>query len=248
MKYYKIVSNSTFIGAVNSNNFCVQNPYNGWMLNANESEGQFVLFNNQLYRDYWMRGINANSSIAFIIASIIEIDEDEYNIYKEAIDKNQEIIVEPIIQPQVDFIDIDNIENTTSLDFIRSSKISEMSYECRKAIEAGTDVIIRGQVRHFSMTQQDQLNFISLGTLAQTQDLIPYHADGESCVFYTANEINQIISATTAHKIYQTTYYNALKDYINSLETIEEIAAITYGTPIPDEYQSEVLRVIKNEN
>jgi len=81
--------------------------------------------------------------------------------------------------------------------------------------------------------------------MAQTQSMIPYHADGETCIFFTAEEISQIVSAATAHKVYHTTYYNALKNYINALETIEDIAAITYGTPIPDEYKSEVLRVIE---
>jgi hypothetical protein len=88
---------------------------------------------------------------------------------------------------------------------------------------------------------------MSLNVIAQTQNIIPYHCDGETCIFYSAEEINQIIAAATAHKIYHTTYYNALKSYINSLETIEDIAAITYGTPIPDEYKSEVLKVIDHE-
>jgi 5,10-methylene-tetrahydrofolate dehydrogenase/methenyl tetrahydrofolate cyclohydrolase len=85
---------------------------------------------------------------------------------------------------------------------------------------------------------------MSLSTMAQTSDIIPYHADGEQCIYYTAAEINEIIAAMNNHKIYHTTYYNALKAYINSLETIEEISAITYGTPIPDEYKTEVLKVI----
>jgi len=130
------------------------------------------------------------------------------------------------------------------LEYIRDSKISEMSLQCRKTIEAGVDVELRMETKHFSMDTQDQLNLMSLGVMAQTQELIPYHADGETCIFYTADEINQIVAAATAHKVYHTTYYNALKNYINSLSTIEEIAAITYGTPIPDEYQSEVLKVI----
>lgn len=74
---------------------------------------------------------------------------------------------------------------------------------------------------------------------------IPYHADGQICRFYTAAEINQIVSAATQFKIYQTTYYNALKNYINSLDTIEEIAAITYGTSLPEEYKSEVLKALE---
>ena len=245
MKYYKIVSNSTFIGVINSNNFCVQNPYNGWMLNANEEEGQFVLFNNQLYRDYWMRGINANSSIAFIIANIIEINENEYNVYKEAMDKNENIPVEPIVQPQVDIIDINEEKDTISIEFIRSSKLNEMSYACRTTIEGGFDLELRGIVKHFSLDTQDQLNLITLSAMAQTQTLIPYHADGEECVFYTNEEINEIVETANAFKIYHTTYYNALKTYINALETIEEISAITYGVEIPDEYKSDVLKVLE---
>ena len=86
---------------------------------------------------------------------------------------------------------------------------------------------------------------MSLSTTAQTQSLIPYHADGEECVFYTAEEINQIIVAANDFKNYQLAYYNSLKAYINELDTIEAIAAITYGTPIPDEYKSDVLRVLE---
>jgi predicted DNA-binding ArsR family transcriptional regulator len=53
------------------------------------------------------------------------------------------------------------------------------------------------------------------------------------------------MAAVNKHKTYHTTYYNSLKNYINSLQTIEEIAAITYGIEIPDEYKSEVLKVIE---
>jgi len=136
------------------------------------------------------------------------------------------------------------VEEVT-IDFIRQSKLAEMSHECRKTIESGIDLELRGETQHFSLDTQDQLNLMSLSAMAQTQQMIPYHADGEVCIFYTADEINQIVSAATAHKVYHTTYYNALKTYINALETIEEISAITYGTPIPEEYKSEVLKVIE---
>ena len=254
MRYYKLIAGDKIIGVITSNDFIIYSPITDCYLSATDLTGEYAYYNNKLYRSTWMPP--TKQLVDYQEVLIISISEEEYKAFIEALESNtiidnnktqeeeEEAEIEQAINNSVIIDPIDEL----SIDFIRQSKISEMSYECRKAIEAGTDVIIRGQVRHFSMTQQDQLNFISLGTLAQTQDLIPYHADGESCVFYTANEINQIISATTAHKIYQTTYYNALKDYINSLETIEEIAAITYGTPIPDEYQSEVLRVIKNEN
>jgi len=49
---------------------------------------------------------------------------------------------------------------------------------------------LRGKIKHFSLTTQDQLNLMNLGTMARTQNLIPYHADGEECEFYTSEEIN----------------------------------------------------------
>jgi len=130
-------------------------------------------------------------------------------------------------------------------DYLREAKIAEMSSACRQAIENGIDIIAQDKMRHFSLTTQDQLNLMSLNVMAQTQDIIPYHADGEQCIYYTAEEIKQIVAAANSHKIWHTTYYNALKAYINSLETIEEISAITYGTPIPDEFKTEVLKVIE---
>ena len=86
---------------------------------------------------------------------------------------------------------------------------------------------------------------LSITTQTQTQSLIPYHADGEECEFYTIEEINQIISEATTFKNYHLSYYNSLKAYINTLDTIEAIAAITYGTPVPNEYKSDVLKVLE---
>jgi hypothetical protein len=128
---------------------------------------------------------------------------------------------------------------------MRDTKINQMSKACRTTIESGFDLDLRGETHHFSLTTQDQLNLMSLSAIAQTQSLIPYHADGEECTFYTPEEINEIIAAAASFKNYQLAYYNALKTYINTLDSIEAIAAIEYGTPVPDEYKSDVLRVLE---
>ena len=245
MKYYKIIIDKTFIGAVHSGQFVAENTTNHKLYFCAEDKGQFINYDGILYRDYWMQPLFTTTR-AFSNAKITEITEEEYNTYMDAIHNNEEIDDEEpedepiVIPPTPEEID-------EGREFVRASKIAEMSAACRKTIEAGVDVELRGENHHFSLDTQDQLNLMSLGIMAQTQSMIPYHADGETCVFFTAEEISQIVSAATAHKVYHTTYYNALKNYINALETIEDIAAITYGTPIPDEYQSEVLRMIENE-
>ena len=249
MKYYKLISDNNFIGAITSNNFVSENSRTHWLLSSNEEYGQFVIYQNNIYRDYWMAPIIDNSLIDFINVKIIEIHEDEYDIYIEAINNNQPIYDdEPNIRLQSELIIPEQVNenDAASIDFIRTSKINEMSRACNQVIEAGFDIELGGKVEHFSLTTQDQLNLISLSSMAANgMEAIPYHADGEVCRFYSNAEMQAIVARATAFKIYHTTYYNALKNYINSLETIEEIAAVTYGMPLPEEYQSDVLKSLQ---
>ena len=241
MKYYKLYQDNTIIGAISSDNFIQYSPVVDCFLRSNEVNGEYISFQGKLYRDTWMSPIQLQQDYTMI--QTIEITEEEYEIYKEAMDNHEPIEdpdepVQPVVPDPVNPID------TASLEYIRDSKINEMSRACRTTIEAGFDLEIRDETHHFSLGTQDQLNLMTLNVLAQTEELIPYHADGETCVFYTADEIKQIVATATQFKIYHTTYYNMLKTYINALETIEEIAAITYGTPVPAEYQSDVWNVI----
>ena len=115
-----------------------------------------------------------------------------------------------------------------------------------KVITNGFDVVLSdGNSYHFSLTTQDQLNLITLSSMvANGEEQIPYHADGELCRFYSAEDINIIITTATQFKTYQISYFNALKAYIESLDDMNEIGAITYGVDIPVEYQSDVLKVL----
>ena len=241
MKYYKIIVGSTFIGVVYSGQFVTANG-KGRLVVSDEIHGQFVNYKDLLYRDYWMVPVTTNHP--FTLAEITEITSLEYDSLKEAIANNEEIDIgdgddeEPI--PEV----IDEQPNIT-LEYVREAKLKEMSTACKHTIEDGFDLIIRGETRHFSLTTQDQLNLMNLSTLAQSQELIPYHADNEEFEFYTAEEINQLIAAATQFKNYHTVYYNSLKKYINALDMIEDIAAVTYGITIPNEYKTDVLRVLE---
>ena len=246
MKYYKIIKDNNFIGIASSTNIVRYQQRNHCFVSATEADGEFIECNGQLYHSGWLRPVPNNFPYPFEQVIIVEITEEEYNIYYSAIEHNEEII-EQEEEEEIETtptIFIDPIEEV-SVEFMKSSKIAEMSNTCRATIEGGFDLELRGEIHHFSLDTQDQLNLISLSVMAQTQELIPYHADGESCIFYTAEEIQQIVTTATTFKIYHTTYYNALKGYINSLETIEEIGAIVYGTPIPEEYKTDVLKALE---
>lgn len=245
MKYFKLINNNTIIGVVTSNNFIKYYSITDCYLKTNELVGEYVSYKGQLYRSEWMQPFYREEE--YQLVSIVAIDKEEYDIYLKAIIDNEpieEIIPQPINEiPEEQFNDE---INQVSIDFVRTSKINEMSRTCNQVIEAGFDIELGGKVEHFSLTTQDQLNLISLSSMAANgMEAIPYHADGEICRFYSNAEMQAIVAQATAYKIYHTTYYNALKNYINSLDTIEEIAAVTYGMPLPEEYQSDVLKSLQ---
>ena len=242
MKYFKLVKDQQIVGAASSNDFIYYSPVVDCYLHTTEEHGEYISFQNKLYRDTWMSPTKLPEN--YIPVQVTETTKEEYDIFMQAI-QHDEVIIDEEDTEWPDYNEEPLIPDDGAIDFVRQSKLSEMSYECRKAIERGFDINVHEENRHFSLTTQDQLNLMSLSAMAQTSDKIPYHADGESCIYYTAAEINTIIAAMNSHKIYHTTYYNALKAYINSLDTIEEITAITYGIEIPDEYKSEVLKVIE---
>ncbi|MCD8189062.1 MAG: hypothetical protein LUD78_02395 [Clostridiales bacterium] len=134
----------------------------------------------------------------------------------------------------------------TTLVDIRADKITEMSTACNAAITAGVDVTLSdGESHHFSLTVEDQLNLVSLSALLTAgQEAVPYHADGEECRYYTAEDFTAIVAAATAWKMYHEAYFNSLKAYISALEDTAEIQAIVYGCAIPVEYQSEVYQAL----
>lgn len=245
MKYYKMIDDKQFIGVVTSKNFKRYNSVSQLLLSSNEIEGEYVRYDMKLYRDYWMHPTTTDK-FTFYNVKIIEINQEEYDELNDIIEEDQPIPAEYIEEDPIDLVVIfPDEDEITTLDFARAQKNATLSKLCRAAIENGFDMNLRGASHHFSLTTQDQFNLMSLNELAKTETLIPYHADGESCVFYTNKEINQIMESATAHKIYHTTYYNALKDYVNSLSNLADIAAVTYGMEIPNEYKTEVLKILE---
>ena len=245
MRYFKIILNDEIVGVANDSNFSRFFSRHNILITADAETGEYIELNGSLYRDSWMRPLTTNT-YTFINANIREIDEVEYNVLKQSLETNEVYVVEEDV-PDVQPIEDVDADAAMTIDFVRSSKINEMSRTCNQVIESGFDLQLSdGNTHHFSLTTQDQINLISLGSMAANgMESIPYHADGEICRFYTAEEITTILAQATAFKIYHTTYYNALKNYINSLDSIEDIAAITYGIELPEEYQSAVLKSLQ---
>ena len=131
-----------------------------------------------------------------------------------------------------------------TLEELQAAKRREISVACQQIIYQGVNVQLSdGSTDHFALTIEDQLNLF--GKQIQVTSgaaQIEYHADGQPCRFYSAEDMQAIITAAMWHVSYHTTYCNAINMWIAGCETAEEIQVIFYGADVPPAYQSEVLQ------
>jgi len=127
----------------------------------------------------------------------------------------------------------------------RAAKLRELSAACNVAITAGCDVALSTGAGHISLTAEDQIN-LSTATAAVEQGAegYPYHLDGQLCAIFPAADIRAMAQAATAHKLYQTTYYNHLAAWVRRCETPEELEAVTYGAELPDDLKANMAAVL----
>ena len=179
----------------------------------------------------------------YITTTYTEINKEEFDIIRKAIDDGKEIEPEPDPEPEP--------EDDSSVAFVKAAKIREMKNTCENLIYAGIDVTLSDEEsHHFSLTDHDQLDIFKLEMIARSgeQEFLPYHEDGELCKFYPAQDIITIADCATNFIMYHTTYFNGLKAYINSLRSLNTVARVVYGMDIPEKYQSDVWKEInKNE-
>lgn len=130
-----------------------------------------------------------------------------------------------------------------TLEEVKAAKKSEISAICERVIFSGCDVTLSdGQLHHFSLTEKDQINlFGKQAQMAAGADRFEYHADGQPCQYYSAEDMENIIGSAMWYVSYHTTYCNALNMWIAGCESAEEVQEIFYSADVPEEYRSEVL-------
>jgi hypothetical protein len=186
--------------------------------------------------------------IGAVTADVIEITKEEYDELYEMIERDEEI--DPTPDPEPEPIPDPEDEDIT-VDYAKTLKIREMSNTCEKLIYAGIDVVLSDdKSHHFSLTEHDQLDLMKLESLARSgeTEYLPYHEDGELCKYYPVSDIILIANAATNYITYHTTYINSLRAYIKSLRSLHAISQVVYGMTIPEEYQSDVWKDIKDSN
>lgn len=152
-------------------------------------------------------------------------------------------------------------EAPTTLEGIRVDKIAEMSEICKVQITEGLYVELSDGVHHFSFSADDQADINGLVTERQQKLLeailggataeeitaiasatVEYHADGELCTYFSAEDFTAIVNAMTIWRKWCQAYFNSLRNYINALEDATAIKGIKWGIAVPGEYQSDVYK------
>ena len=128
----------------------------------------------------------------------------------------------------------------------RAVKLADLSAACNAAITAGCDVTLLNDSGHISLTAEDQINLsTALAAVEQGAEGYPYHLDGQLCALFPAEDIQSCAQAATAHKLYQTTYYNHLAAWVRRCETAEELEAVTYGAALPEDLAANMAAVLE---
>lgn len=120
---------------------------------------------------------------------------------------------------------------------ILNEKIIELSSACQYMIEAGLEI----NGLHYSYTEKDQINLNDIVSTVKLTGLpLGYHADGQDCTEYTAEELMNIYIQLTMNKYCQQTYFNQARSYLNSLKESDSnkeiIKSYVYGTPLTGIY------------
>lgn len=147
---------------------------------------------------------------------------------------------EPTDEPEPE-----TIEDNATLDEAKDRKIALLSEDSRQVIYNGVDVETTAGVEHFALGINEQLDLITLYSLASTDvEQIPYHNSDGDCRYYSGEDILKIISAANKLKMYHSAYMDSLKRWVSAMQSISEVGQVKYGDTIPDAYCTDVYRDI----
>lgn len=123
-----------------------------------------------------------------------------------------------------------------TLEEAKQSKLAELSTACQNAIYTGIDVTDTKGTEHFSLTMADQTNLSTLAeAVTQGAASVPYHADGQLCRMFSADEIKTIFKAAKAHVTQNVTLCNHLNVWVRRCAVVADIQTITYTSTLPDD-------------
>lgn len=131
----------------------------------------------------------------------------------------------------------------TPLQIAIAKKKDEISAACNTAIKSGIDI---GD-DHYSLTAEDQTNIGTWLTFAMAGYPVPYHADGQKCHIYAADDFKVIAFSAIQYVVHHTTYCNLLTRWVEILTDITQVESVVYGdTELAGEYLEDYNNIMNN--
>lgn len=226
---YKIIYDNLIIDVIDNPRYMRYMVKSGRMTITDKQNAHCVISSNNKEL-YLLQGVTRPEGKEWKEVTMVEITQNEYNELFKLIASNRTIYA-----------------NKNELSLVRNEKISELSSECHKSIINGISVLFSDNKYHkFDLTIEDQLNLLSLeNEIKNGAKEVLYHEKNNMCKLYSSTDIEKLIMAAHDHKVYHTTYFNILKDYINSLYDINIIKDIYYGIELPYEYNDTLQKLLK---
>lgn len=164
------------------------------------------------------------------LVQLEQITEAEYNRLKQLLDEGATISAD-----------------ASGLSQAKEVKLAALSSQCKARIIAGFTVTLAdGKAYHFNLTAEDQLNLLRIESQlrSSTSEFFIYHATNQPCTVFSKQDMATIINAAQAHMLYHTTYFNAVKQHINSLTDISAVREFSYGSNVIDAVENSVIKQI----
>lgn len=117
------------------------------------------------------------------------------------------------------------------LNLVKSTKIEELKEACNEAIVAGFSY----NGNFFQFNEIDQANFtqqLTLLLLDPTITEVEWRTENNGIIKITREEFIDTCKAGESHKRNNTGQYWKLKDYVNSLTSVDEVQKVNFNTNV----------------
>ena len=197
-------------GKVVVNKYCVTYTYTA---ESEKSSTKFEVVQN-LKNDDELRALTEELNLKGIEYKILELDVADIEKFDGVAIASEEE-ARKLIEP--------------TLEEVKAEKIKEISEACEKKIYDGIDVEISGEVKHFSLKIEDQLNLNRLAFIyrdAKEDCGIVYHADGELCSEFLKEDFFKIVNEASEFISKETEKCNRLMKEVEELLEIGEVLKV----------------------
>lgn len=207
--YYKVIKDNIFVGVGTDTNLRRFQERNGILLFSEPDMAEYIDVNGVLYHNSLFWPVKTNT-YAYVEADVYEIGEEEYNTLLPLCESG-----DPIPDEVLDFRQNEPEsfeEPVEDLEVYKTTKINQLSRECKQAISNGFD--INGV--HHDLTLEDQVNLLF--------DIISYNTAYQS----TYEDPMEFCSKAMEHIRRCREEFNRCRNDVIAAETKQAIAAVIF--------------------